>query len=134
MSTKRYLLPLAVVLLLAYLAYGTLGKGLWLPISGEEAMRIVEENNDAKAFITEHLLNESSRITRVALVWNQSSGGYLWEVEVMEKACGCAKGEEGLNILQALVDPSTGTVVNLSTRTGIKEEAHAKETCMRGCH
>lgn len=131
---KRFLIPLAVALLLAYLAYGALGRGLWLPISGGEAMRIVEENNDAKAFITEHLLNESSRITRVALVWNWSSGDYLWEVEMVERACGCAKGEEGLNILRALVNPRTGTVANLSTRAGVKEEAHAKETCMRGCH
>ncbi|MEK6978060.1 MAG: hypothetical protein AABX40_06665 [Candidatus Hydrothermarchaeota archaeon] len=131
---KRFLIPLAVALLLAYLAYGVLGRGLWIPVSGGEAVRIVEGEREARAFIAEHFLNESSRITRVALVWNRSSGDYLWEVEMVERACGCAKGEEGLNILRALVDHRTGAIVNLSTRAGVKEEAHAKETCMRGCH
>jgi len=53
----------------------------------------------------------------------------------MERACGCKVGVmEGLNILRAWVDPVTGKVLKMTTRTGVEEEVLSKERCMEGCH
>ncbi len=50
-----------------------------------------------------------------------------------ERECGC-RGLEGMNVLEAKVDPSSGEIINLSTRVAVAEEVLARETCMKGCH
>ncbi len=108
---------------------------LSLQISGDRALSIIESNHVARAFIKENFENESNRITRVALVWNQTSDKYVWKIELMERSCGCTiEGEEGLNVLKAEVDPKTGKIIDIQTRTGVKEETLARERCMEGCH
>jgi hypothetical protein len=119
----------------AYVALGERRGELHISVDGEEALRLVMENEEAKGFIEEHLTNESGRITRVALRWDPETGSYRWEVEIMERECGCVIGGlEGLSVLNAEVDPVTGEVSRLRMRTGVKEESLAKERCMEGCH
>jgi hypothetical protein len=106
-----------------------------LPISAKEALEILESNEKARVFIAENLVNESGRITRVNLKWGEDTDTYVWDIEIMERACGCKVGAmEGLNVLKAQIDPVTGEVLNITTRTGVKEETLSKERCMEGCH
>ena len=84
----------------------------------------------------ENLANESGRITRVNLKLAPGTDAYVWDIELMERACAAARlgGVEELNVLRAGVDPVTGEVLNISTRTGVVEEPLSKERCMEGCH
>ena len=127
-----------IIILLLTLSLGCLEgnkEGIEFPISGEKALEIVESNPKAEEFIKENFENESNRITRVALVWDQTSDGYLWKIEVMERSCGCTiEGMEGLNVINADIDPYTGKILDLQTRQGVKEESLARERCMEGCH
>lgn len=135
--TKRAM----IIILLLALSLGCLNEnnktdeGVVFPISGERALSILESNPEAEAFIKKNFENESNRITRVALVWNKTTDKYVWKIEVMERSCGCLiEGEEGLNIIKAEIDPETGKITDITTRTGVKEETLARERCMEGCH
>lgn len=135
--TKRAM----IIILLLALSLGCLNEnnktdeGVVFPISGERALNILESHPEAAAFIKKNFENESNRITRVALVWNKTTDKYVWKIEVMERSCGCLiEGEEGLNIIKAEIDPETGKITDITTRTGVKEETLARERCMEGCH
>jgi hypothetical protein len=106
---------------------------LKLKIVGEEVLMIVESNEDAHAFIEENFFNESERITDVHLKWNEETGEYVWELKITERECGC-RGIEGLNVLEATVDPNTGEILDLKTRVGVDQDQLARETCEKGCH
>ncbi len=132
---KKHIAIVALTLLAAFAAYELTRPSLAFSIDAQQALKIVESNEEASKFIKQNLANESERITRAALVWNQSTNSYLWEVELMERACGCKVNvTEGLTILKAQVNPRTGEILNLSMRKGVEEETYARETCMRGCH
>ncbi len=106
-----------------------------MPIQADEALSIIESHVEAAAFISENLANESGRITRVNLKWTPETDAYVWDIELMERACGCkVGGMEGLNVLRGQVDPVTGKVLDMTTRTGVEEEVLSKERCMEGCH
>ena len=131
------LLVAGLFLSIGYLAYDSNKSEteIRFPISAKTAMEILESDAEAKAFIMENLANESGRITRVNLKWNQETDTYVWDIELMERTCGCKVGTmEGLNVLSAQIDPITGEVLNITARTGVKEEALSKEQCMEGCH
>ncbi len=127
----------ALVVSAGYSMYGHV-KGnseVRIPVQADAALSILKGHEDAAAFIEENLANESGRITRVNLKWDQDTGTYVWDIELMERACGCKVGSmEGLNVLRAQIDPVTGAVLNITTRTGVKEETLSKERCMEGCH
>lgn len=133
---KKYAaLAAALAVLLALAAYQLTKPSLAVAIDAQQALKIVESDSEAGAFIKKNLANESGRITRAALVWNQSANSYVWEIELMERVCGCVVNTtERLTILKAQLDPHTGKILNLSTRRGVLEETYAKETCMKGCH
>jgi hypothetical protein len=139
MELKAYA-ALALIVLIASLwifklAEAPQGEHLEFPITAEKALEIVENNEEAKAFIKEYLRNESNRITRVNLNYDINSGNYTWKIEIVERECGCKFGsEEGLNMLRADVDPITGEILKLETQVGVKEEEIARERCMEGCH
>ncbi|MFQ5976356.1 MAG: hypothetical protein ACE5J5_08590 [Candidatus Hydrothermarchaeales archaeon] len=110
-------------------------EGIRFQISGETALSILESNPQVMVFIKENFENESNRITRVALVWNKTTDRYLWKIELMERSCGCLiEGEEGLNVINAEIDPETGEIIDINIRKGVKEETLARERCMEGCH
>lgn len=136
-NTIAILLVASLLLSIGYLAYDS-NKGeteIRFPISAKRAMEILESDAGAKAFIMENLANESGRMTRVNLKWNPETDTYVWDIELMERTCGCKVGAiEGLNVLSAQIDPITGDILNITTRTGVKEEALSKERCMEGCH
>ncbi len=111
------------------------GERLEFAITAEKALEIVENNEEARVFIEEYLRNESNRITRINLNYDIASGNYTWKIELVERECGCRFGsEEGLNMLRAEVDPTTGEILKLETQVGVKEEEVARERCMEGCH
>lgn len=111
------------------------GERLEFPVTAEKALEIVKNNEEARAFIKEYLRNESNRITRINLNYDVASGNYTWKIELVERECGCKFGsEEGLNMLKAEVDPTTGEILKLETQVGVKEEEVARERCMEGCH
>lgn len=132
------IMALGLILSVGYIAYYDSVKEkteVSVPISADEAMEILKANETARNFIQENLVNESMRITRKALVWNEESGAFVWDIELMERACGCKVGSEaGLNVLKARIDPVSGEIYNLTTRLGVQEEVLERERCMEGCH
>lgn len=125
------------LILLGYTAYDLSKEKteVRVPISADEAMEILKTDESARDFIREYLANESMRITRRALVWDEESSSFVWDIELMERACGCKVGsEEGLNVLTARIDPVSGEIYNLTTRVGVQEEVLGRERCMEGCH
>lgn len=105
------------------------------PVSGKEALKILESNEKARTFIAKNLVNESGRITRVNLKWDMATDTYVWDIEIMERACGCKVGSiEGLSVLRGQIDPTSGAVLNVTTRIGVAEKTLSKERCMEGCH
>ncbi len=108
-------------------------QGLKLEVTGQEALTIVEANEEAAAFIEENFFNESERLTNVHLTWIEGTTDYVWSIRITERECGC-RGIEGLNVLDAEVDPNTGAIITLNTRVGVDEDLLARETCEKGCH
>ncbi len=138
---KRNLLLAAVVFLLAvsavYSVYSLKKERseIHMPVQADEALSILVSNEEANAFISEYLTNESNRTTRVNLKWDPETDSYVWDIELMERTCACKVGSiEGLNVLRAQIDPITGAVLNVTARTGVKEETLSRERCEEGCH
>lgn len=93
-----------------------------IPIPVDEALKIMYSNEEANDFISEHLANESNRITKVNLKWMSVIDNYVWDIELMEKECGCKVGStEALSVLRAQIDPITGEVLSVTTSTGVEE-------------
>ncbi|MFQ5816179.1 MAG: hypothetical protein ACE5G7_06750 [Candidatus Hydrothermarchaeaceae archaeon] len=134
---KRQLLVLIVILTSVggYALYSktTTSQGLRFGVDGQEALRIVESNEEAAAFIEENFFNESERIVDVHLSWVEGTTEYVWDIKMTERECGC-RGIEGLNVLEAKVDPNSGAILDLRTRVGVDQDLLARETCERGCH
>ncbi len=134
MNKAILLLALLLLASASYAIYARRSNGeIRLPITAEEALSIVEQDTDAIAFIEENFFNESERLTNIVLRWDQDTNSYTWEVYMTERECGC-RGLEGMNVLEAKVDPSSGEIIDLSTRVAVSEEVLARETCMKGCH
>ena len=108
---------------------------LEFPITAQKALEIVKNNKNASVFVDRYMKNESNRIIRINLNYNLSSRDYIWNIELIEKECGCKFGsEKGLNLIIAEIDPTSGKILTLDMQVGIKESEIAKERCMEGCH
>ncbi len=135
--TQKWL-PIALIISIAFIGgcldtSGTLDKGLKVQVNGQQALEIVHADPEAAAFIEENFFNESERITDVQLNWITGTTDYVWYIRITERECGC-RGIEGLNVLEAEVDPTTGALLDLNARVGLDEEAFARETCEKACH
>jgi hypothetical protein len=123
-----------IAMILTSLCLGTTtDQELNFKIDGSAALEIVENEPDAVVFIEENFFNESERITSVQLAWIPDTNEYTWEVKITERECGC-RGIEGLNVLEAEVDPNSGEINELQTRVGVDQDQLARETCEKGCH
>jgi hypothetical protein len=124
-----------IVLALGFSAYSYIvsSQGLNLKIQGPEALTIVESDENASIFIKENFFNESERLTDVHLTWNEGTNEYVWEVKITERECGC-RGIEGLNVLEAKVDPDSGALLDMRARVGVDQDLLARESCEKGCH
>lgn len=106
-----------------------------IPVKPEELLGIIRQNESARIFMDKYFLNESERIERTALAYDKKNSRFVWEVEIQEKACGCAiNGTEGVNLLKASIDPVTGKMYSVDMRLGIKEAQLQRESCEKGCH
>jgi len=106
-----------------------------VPVKPEELLGIVRQNESARIFIDKYFLNESERIERIALAYDRKSRRFMWELEIQERACGCAvNSTEGVNLLKASIDPVTGEIKNISMRVGVNEQQIQREACEKGCH
>lgn len=106
-----------------------------VPVKPEELLGIIRQNESARIFIDKYFLNESERIERTALAYDKKNSRFLWEVEIQEKACGCAlNNTEGVNLLKASIDPVSGKIYSIDMRVGVKEAQLQRESCEKGCH
>jgi len=106
-----------------------------VPVKPEELLGIIRQNESARIFIDKYFLNESERIERTALAYDKKGNRFVWELEIQEKACGCAlNNTQGVNLLKASIDPVTGEIKNISMRVGVNEQQIQRETCEKGCH
>lgn len=136
MNPKAVILALITIALIVGYAFYTRaisGEELRFSVNGHEALRIVESDEKAAMFIKENFFNESERLTDVRLSWEKNTNEYVWEIKITERECGC-RGIEGLNVLEAKVDPRNGKILELRTRIGVNESLLARETCEKGCH
>jgi hypothetical protein len=133
---SQLLIPLIFLAFLGgYALYSntTSSQELRFRVDGQEALRIVKSNDEASAFIEENFFNESERLTDVHLSWIEGTTEYVWNVKITERECGC-RGIEGLNVLEAKVDPDSGEILELKTRVGVDQDLLAREACEKDCH
>ncbi len=109
------------------------GERVNLPITHDKAIEIALSDEDFSTFAEEHFKEPELRIERAALEFNEVTGKYLWRVEIMERACGCA-GLGNISAMVFLIDPESGAILKKEERVGIREEELARETCEKGCH
>jgi hypothetical protein len=107
---------------------------LILPVSQEEAIERAKKTFAFKNFSTILFEDPTQQVEMVSLVLDEESQDYQWKVELIERKCGCAEGEEGLNSIVFYIDPETGDVVRKEEHVGITEENYARETCEKACH
>ncbi len=102
-----------------------------LPVNHSKAIEIATSSPEFKKFAEEHFTE--GRIERAMLEFNPVLKRYIWRVEILERACGCA-GLGNLTAMVFLIDPEDGRIIKYEERVGVREEELARETCEQGCH
>ena len=106
---------------------------LSLPVTGREALAIAQRDRLTKEFIHDNFRKPNLRVTSVSLEWDSYRDAYNWNVEIMERICGC-RGEDKIKIVKVTVNPYTERIVKRRFDKGIKETKYAKENCQIKCH
>jgi hypothetical protein len=133
MKTKSIVLTIFMMLLvsLSCVTVYSMQSSISIPVSGMQAEHIALSNKTVQEFMQENFKNPALRINNTVLVNAHSS--YLWQVEIIERQCGCG-GVRQLDVVKAYVDPVSGSITKIELIKGVSEKDYGKKSCQQECH
>jgi|GEM_PF-2997250 hypothetical protein len=107
-------------------------KEINLPIGSQDAIDIAKVDQEFITFASKYFRDPNLRVELASLQLDERFG-YVWKVEFIERACGCA-GIENLTSMEFYIDPETGEILKKEKNIGVSEEFLARKNCEKGCH